>query len=60
MSKQAAWMRSQDEALAEERKKTQSSKSKVASGEENSDEEITFKKRVNNDTYLAYGDKQKK
>ena len=60
MSREPAWKRSLDEALAGGQEREQMSKSNVASLEDNSDEELIIKKQVKHVTFLAYGDSDKK
>ena len=59
MSSAVAWKRSRDEALADERKKNQMSKSKTASLDEDSEEEIIIKKQAKQQNILAHGDSDK-
>ena len=59
MSSTAAWKRSWDEALAEEKKKNQMSKSKVANLDGDSEEEIIIKKQAKQNNFSAHGDLDK-
>ena len=60
MSRDPAWKRSWDEALAGGQEREQIIKSNAASLEDNSDEEIIIKKQVKHVTFLAYGDSDNK